>query len=272
MTQATERHEIDHHTLKLIVGIIAISLPFLVSWFADAPQSERVGEAGEVVMPASVDGETVPPSSAEPPDCDALSGSLDEISAAYHRHNTASDIFVGFLFAISAFLFAYNGRSKKELVMSKIAGVAALGVALFPCACTDHTTGESYTQHQPFVHFGSAAVMFIILALFCNVFRRRARGKGHARARMRALIYTVCGLTIVAAIILMGIDGLTASKPENNPGFFSERAPRFIFYGEAIGLIAFGISWLTASCMLPGITSKQERIPLRSRPQATNAT
>ena len=39
---------------------------------------------------------------------------------------------------------------------------------------------------------------------------------------------------------------------------------RFTFYGEATGLIAFGISWLTASRVLPGLTRPVERFsPLR---------
>lgn len=261
MARVLERPEIDHHTLKMIVGIIAVGMPFLVSWFADAPQSEHVNDVTQVAAPTSAESEIT--SAGNAAGCGMHDGPLDEISAAYHRHNTASDIFVGFLFAISAFLFAYNGRSKTEMVMSKVAGVASLGVALFPCSCRDYIAGTYYTRHHPSIHFGSAAVMFFILAIFCNIFRLRANAKGHPQARFRALIYTACGLTIVAAIVLMGIDGQTASQDENDPGLFSEKVPRFIFYGESVGLIAFGISWLTASRMLPVITSRQERIPLR---------
>lgn len=263
MTPDTGRPEIDHHTLKLIVGIIAVSLPFLVTWFADVPPSELVADATQASIPNPDQSEIDSIGNSDFSDSGEHRGPLNEISAAYHRHNTASDIFVGFLFAIAAFLFAYNGQSRKEMILSKVAGVASLGVALFPCACANQSAGTVYTQPLPFVHAGSAAIMFFILAIFCNIFRCRAIAKGHPRARFRSVIYTVCGLTIVAAIILMGIDGLSATFSESGPGFFSKKVPWFIFGGESVGLIAFGLSWLTASRMLPVITNQQERIPLR---------
>jgi hypothetical protein len=42
----------------------------------------------------------------------------------------------------------------------------------------------------------------------------------------------------------------------------SDLIPRLTFYGEAVGLIAFGVAWLTASRILPVITSPAERQPL----------
>ena len=45
----------------------------------------------------------------------------------------------------------------------------------------------------------------------------------------------------------------------------SDGFARLVFYGEAVGLSAFGISWLTASRTLPLLTDKSERFsPLRS--------
>ena len=41
------------------------------------------------------------------------------------------------LFAIAAFLLAYNGFSRADMVLSKLASVAALGVAMFPCECAN---------------------------------------------------------------------------------------------------------------------------------------
>ena len=94
---APKRPEIDQHTMKLIVGVIAMSLAFLTNFFA--------------------------------------SSNIASISAAYHEGGWSQNFFVGFLFAISAFLLAYNGESRSEMILSKVAAVAALGVALFPCEC-----------------------------------------------------------------------------------------------------------------------------------------
>ena len=202
------RYEIDHRTIKLLVGLIALSLASLTSLFSET--------------------------------------AIESISASYHEGGWSRDILVGFLFALFAFLLAYNGKSKLEMLLSKIAAFAALGVAMFPCKC------EIYTEIIPYVHGTSAAVMFLILAVFCYIFYRRARDKGHKQAKIRAIVYAACGITIIVSILILAIDYFSADA-------ISERINRLKFYGEAAGLIAFGIAWLTASCVLPLISSKEER-------------
>jgi hypothetical protein len=200
-----KRAEIDEHTAKLIVGVIAISLAGLTSYFSGKP--------------------------------------LQSISASYHQGGWSRDIFVGFLFAIFAFLVAYNGKSIPEKVLSKIAAVAALGVAVFPCTC------ESNADVIPYAHGTFAAVMFIILAFFCYIFFRRAWSKGYSHARIRAYIYAICGITIIASILILVLDHVSG-------GVISTHIDRLTFYCENAGLIAFGIAWLTASRTFPLITRK----------------
>jgi hypothetical protein len=153
---------------------------------------------------------------------------------------------VGFLFAISAFLAAYNGLSTSQMVLSKVAAFAALGVATFPCNCSNPMlTGPS-------VHAISATTMFLILTFFCYAFYQHARGEAHFEARLRTWIYALCGITIVAAILVLALDYFLN-------GSISAKIARLTFYCESAGLMAFGVSWLTASHTLPGITSKDER-------------
>lgn len=217
MLPTPTKEEIDHRTLKLLVAIMALSLGSLTSFFADSK--------------------------------------IESISASYYEGGWSQSIFVGFLFAIASFLLAYNGRSRSEMLMSKFAAVAALGVALFPCGCNGHA------EIIPNVHFGSAAVMFLILVYFCLVFYKRARGKGHTEANRRAFIYAICGIVIIAAILIMVFDKATH-------GVLSSRIVRLVFYCERAGLVAFGISWLTASRVLPVLTSSKERF----NPLGTGAT
>jgi len=207
------RGEIDEHTGKLIIGLIAIFLANLTSLFSETP--------------------------------------LQSISASYHEGGWSRDIFVGSLFAIFAFLLAYNGRSTHQMVLSKIAAFAAIGVAMFPCNCGSHA------EIIPYVHGTSAAVMFLILAIFCYLFFRRAWDKGHMQARFRAYIYAICGITIAASILIISIDNFSG-------GIISTRISRLTFYGERAGLIAFGIAWLSASRFLPLLTRKEERFSLFS--------
>jgi len=205
------RVEIDHHTIKLIIGIIAISLATLTSIFSQTP--------------------------------------LESISASYHEEGWSSNIFVGFLFAIAAFLFAYHGRNVFEMIISKIAAVSALGVAMFPCNCGGHQ------EIVPHVHYLFAAIMFLILIAFCYSFFKRARSKGHNRANIRAIIYATCGFIILLAIGTIALDSILN-------GNISSNFTRLIFYCEAVALIAFGVAWLTASRILPLITNKEERLTL----------
>lgn len=211
MADAPERTEIDHYTIKLIVGLIALLLPVLTS---------------------------------------ALSGnSITSISASYYVGGWTQTIFIGFLFAIAAYMLAYNGRAHCEKVMSKIAAVAGAGVALFPCGCDGRVVA------LPYAHYGAAAAMFGILAVFAYRFYRRASGKGHVEAKVRAGVYWVCCAGIAAAIALMLVDFVTNFA-------VSRVCSRFTFWSETAGLVAFGVSWLTASHVLPWLNREDERLRL----------
>jgi hypothetical protein len=208
MFSAPKREEIDHLTIKFVVGLIAVTLAPLTDFFAKSP--------------------------------------ITSISASYYEGGPSQTIFIGFLFAIAAFLLAYNGFSRTDMVMSKLAAVAALGVALFPCDCGNHI------EAVPYVHYISAATMFLILVYFCYSFYRIARSKGHKEANRRACVYVVCGIAIILSILTIAFDKLSS-------GILSSKVPSLIFYGESTGLVAFGISWFTASRVLPGLTTPEER-------------
>ena len=139
------------------------------------------------------------------------------------------------------------------MLLSKVACVTALGVATFPCWC------EGHPPLVPHVHGIAAGVMFLILAFFCYLFFERAREKGYAQAKLRSVIYVLCGLAILSSILVIGGDWMFG-------GELSLKAPRLTFYGEATGLVAFGVSWLTASRVLPILTASEERFsPLRDQ-------
>ena len=225
MQLTPQREEIDHRTIKLLVGVIALTLSSLTSFFAGTP--------------------------------------ISSISAAYHVGGWAQSFFVGFLFAIAAFLLAYNGLSFREMVMSKIAALAAIGVALFPCRC------DQQAEVLPYVHAAAATTMFVMLAGFCYVFFKRARQKGYPQANMRAAIYALCGAAIVSTMLVLAIDALTGGTVKAALTSLGLNGARLTFYVEHTALIAFGISWLTASRVLPVITRPDERFsPLGSVPAA----
>ncbi len=212
MASKEQHAEIDNHTMKFIVGFIAISLAYLTEKFAVKP--------------------------------------LASISASYWDEGLWSgNIFVGFLFAISAFLLSYNGHERREKWLSKVAALAAICVAIFPCGCDGHP------QIIPMVHYIAASVMFSILAVFCYFFFLRAWKKGWAQARTRAILYGGCGLAIILAMVSMVVDHLMDDA-------LSNRFQQLTFYAEATGLVAFGIAWLTASRILPYLTRSDEKLSI----------
>ncbi|MGD8912341.1 MAG: hypothetical protein PVJ68_06310 [Candidatus Thiodiazotropha sp.] len=208
------RPEINEHTMKLIVGFIACLLAGLTNYFASEP--------------------------------------LKSISASYYEIGWSRDVFVGCLFAISAFLLSYNGKpplpeqdinNRLDLLLlsqwfqkllSKFAASFAIGIAIFPCKCGNHE------EIIPNAHGVSALLMFLSLSIFCYIFYKRAKSKSHPDAKKRALIYAFCGTVIIFCILAIGIhNAVSGDEVISNS--------RITFWGELIALLAFGISWLTAS-------------------------
>jgi hypothetical protein len=212
---APRRREIDEHAIKFLIGAMAMLLP--------------VFEFG------------------------LTSGSITSISASFWFEAGVwpRNVFVGFLFAISAFLLAYNGRSEIEMWLGKSASLAAAGIAMFPCAC-----GDPSREIIPRVHVVSAGLMFLVLTCFCYIFIKRAREKGHREANVRAIIYALCGIGMILSILLFIAAAFGYGEA-------------LVFWGETVGLVSFGISWLTASRVLPYITrpSEQERLFVVSKAQ-----
>ncbi len=171
-----------------------------------------------------------------------------EPSISDFYHTTYRDIFVGTLCAIGVFLICYRGygRQPGDMIdddwLGTIAGLSAFGVALFP---NESPTAQIATMTQkmvgistsPMFHYASALVFFSCLAIFClNKFTRMAKP-------VRKRIYLFCGWVIVASLV--GIAGASAVK------ILGSGAPKaavvsynLVFWLEAIGIWAFGLSWL----------------------------
>ena len=98
--------------------------------------------------------------------------------------------------------------------------------------------------------------MFAVLAWFCWDFIERAKTKLHdarkTAASRRIIIYRGCGIGMLVAIALFVWHALLPNPGDTN-------SERLIFWGETFGLVSFGLSWLTASHKVPGITHSSER-------------
>ncbi|WP_226704505.1 DUF998 domain-containing protein [Microbulbifer elongatus] len=164
--------EIDHHTTKFIVGVIALSLAIFT----------------DLLTPGV---------------------SISSISLSYHLTDNARNVFVGSLCVISAFLWSYNGYSLFQAVLSKVAAVAVAAVAFFPCDCFTGRFDDGAAREPTMtgvVHTSSAISMFIILAIFCWLFYLRARDKDSKEAKVRGRIYRICAVDMVGAMTVQLLD------------------------------------------------------------------
>ncbi len=180
-----------------------------------------------------------------------------QTSISHNYYTPYREIFTGILIGIGLFMICYKtmkeGESKADIRKfyvekygAVLAGIMAILVAVFPtapalakqtsiCLTEDkrridllqYTLNENAEHFNSNIHAGSAAVLFIILAIFSlyifpsksysSIVNRIFRGMG---------IIILIGITI--CIVL--------------PKVFSY--PYGMFLGEAIALYAFGISWL----------------------------
>jgi len=205
----------DYRVLRLLIGLIALSLPFVVSLIS----------------------------------CLKLSS----ISASYHTE--ARDAFVGMLFVVGAFLWAYNGHSVKEAWASKVASLAAICIAIFPTS-----SDLCETDITSIIHYGASAILFAVLAYFCFVsFRQDTKGKEGKKGR-RSKIYFACGWIMVGWIMVGCMLGMIVANITLSDKTI--RALSITYWAEAIALGAFGVAWIVAGKYFRFFVDEDEAIRL----------
>jgi hypothetical protein len=204
----------DHKTLRLLLGIIAFTLPFMVTWLARSP--------------------------------------LSSVSASYFTE--ARDWFVGMLFIVGALMLAYNGHSTKEAVASKVAGLCAFLIALFPTLAK--TCGDSTVSSK--IHGIAAVALFLILAYFCfGPFRDTTKGQGGKKG-LRARLYFLCG-SVMVACMLVGLGGKLWLDCQTMAAW------GVTYWVEAVALGAFGVAWIVAGKIIPWLVDEDEALRLLER-------
>ena len=123
---------ISYLTLRTVIGVLGISLPFILS-------------LGGMLF--------------------FRTGLQTSISAYYHTD--MRDVFVGVLFATGFFLYSYKGYDKVDNIAGNLACLFALGVALFPTT-KDNVQGldPAGITHLAFAGLYFATLIFFSLRLF----------------------------------------------------------------------------------------------------------
>ena len=169
-------------------------------------------------------------------------GIQSSLSAYYHTD--IGDVFVGTLCAIGVFFYAYRGYTGElgnDDQVGNLAGIFAIGVALFP-------TDKTYVPTTPIgiAHVVFAALFLLTLAYFSLfLFTKTDQDDPHPPKLRRNTVYRVAGYVIIASLVLIGV---LALLPEATQQALSPWKLVFLF--ESAAVVAFGISWLTKGQMI----------------------
>ncbi|WP_372668129.1 DUF998 domain-containing protein [Amycolatopsis kentuckyensis] len=161
-------------------------------------------------------------------------------SLSGYYYTDLRDVFVGAMCAVGVFLLAYYGHDFVDNVASSVAGLGAIGLALFPAA-PDHDV-TAWDRTSGVLHLTFAAVFFLMLAYFCL----RLFPHDGEQPRGTGIVYRGCGAVILAALVLIALTSWLRLVPEWHPALWL----------ESVAVWAFGVAWL-----LKGQTLTPKSVP-----------
>ena len=170
------------------------------------------------------------------------------ISATYFVP-TCITPFMIILGAAGILLVCYKGYTVFDNILNTIAGLAAWGVCLFPCAAQLGKIGtfqlDAYLSDS--IHMGCALTFFGILAY--NSLFQFTKGSDNPtpQKKKRNIIFRICGIGMIASFILL---------PLVQYGVID--VPHVIWVIEFIALQFFGISWITKANCIPFLFCDKE--------------
>lgn len=167
-----------------------------------------------------------------------LAGTIDghlESSISAYYYTKVGDVFTGALCVIGVFLVAYRLTSWAiDNVATTLAGVAALGVALFHAAPRNATLGQLRLAD---VHLTCAAALFVLLgAISLLIFPLDMSDDEKLRQRWRVPCYRGLGALIWLSVVLMPTLNALARSFYNDSHLF--------FVLETICVTAFAVSFI----------------------------
>ena len=205
---------LSYYTMRRMVGIMALLLPFALA-------------GGTILLALIGSGHALP-------------HPILQRSISDYRYTSMGGLYVGSLCALAAFLMGTRGYDKADEITGYLAGVFALGVALFPSENPRLAFHTRLEIEMNTIHTLFAALMFLALTYFCLVlFRRSSPGAYHTRRkRHRNALYAVCGLVLLVCNTVM------VSLNLATPARLLQRFDPLLTC-ESLSLIAFGVAWLT---------------------------
>ena len=167
-----------------------------------------------------------------------LVGSFPQsISATWYTN--ACTVFMIVLGSASILLMCYKGYEIIDDITLTIAGIAGLGICLFPCKIADSAdrvgTFLIDKNVSNIIHCVSAVIFFGLLAYNSIFLFTKGDGSPTKKKKIRNVIYIVSGIGMVASFLLLLL-----------PHFHIQ-----VWLVETIALFFFGISFLTKADIYP---------------------
>lgn len=199
---------ISYLAMRRLIGILGISLPFLV------------------VVGGFAQGET---------------GVQASISGYYYTH--MRDLYVGILSVVALFLISYKGYDAIDDTVANLSGIFALGLICFPTAVF---SGQAVRVGlflindilSEKIHLAFGALFFLALSFNSMfLFTRRQPGAMGKEKKRRNLVYRLCGIVMLLTTVCITAYTVflrDTSVTANNP----------VLTLETVALLAFGVSWL----------------------------
>jgi len=163
-------------------------------------------------------------------------------SISHYYYTIMGDVYVGTLCAVAIFLMTYRGYEKIDDIASTLAGIFALGSALFSTShnpdvqCTIRTLPD--LPWRITVHYLSSAFFLLTLSFISIFLFTKSTGLKSIRKKIRNSIYITCGIIMFVAILLIFLVKAV-------PWLKNNLAPLHpVFWLEWLALLAFGTSWL----------------------------
>jgi hypothetical protein len=185
------------------------------------------------------------------------SGILPSLSDYYH--SDMRNWFVGSLWAIGSGLLVYLAarRNLTDSVISFVAGLLAVGVALFPTNAP-HTILTTIS----ILHVAFAALLFGLLGVICFRFGNRDGKREDRSMRWRTRwrrVHRGCAIVIWVAVVASV--ALAARGSDNN---------YTVLVGETVAVLAFGFSWFLKGSEIFNILREEHGLPPMLRPPDPN--
>lgn len=179
-------------------------------------------------------------------------------SLSAYYYSGVREVFVGGLWAIGVFLIIYKFLDFSwESLLSSVAGVAAVLVAVFPT----ERPGDGIPLN-PFqvkfgegvvsgIHYATAGTFIVLLVpitlLFALKEGKRADNGSRFSGEFWRGFHSVAAVCILAGAVLAAVAGITGGPD------------RGVLYGEWIAVWAFGISWLAKGAELDVLFGRARR-------------